>query len=151
MRELHGGGKYNRKDELPYNRITSVSYEERVLHRGSRVLTGLGVMLMLVGLGIPTLSTFPMLATQLIASKIAGIQNALVLPDLATLSIGVYLLASRFPRKLRDGWWQVRGQDLTVDDFHSWQIAGSAKEADLLVSTVRQGISQARNASSINS
>lgn len=91
-----------------------------------------------------------MLASQVIASKVAGLQNSLVLPDLATVSIGVYLLASRFPRKLKEGWWQVKGQGITADDFHGWQISGNAREADQLVNAVKQGISQASKTSGTN-
>ncbi len=150
--ELRSGGKYNRIDELPYNRITSMSYEERVMRRGSRIISGLGIILVLVGVGIPTLSTLlPIFTAQVLVSKIAGFENALVLPDLASVSLGVFLLASRFPRKVKEAWWQVKGQDLTPDTFHGWQIAGNTDGADRLVTAVKDGMLQARKASGTDS
>ncbi len=146
-RELRSGEKYNRIDELPYDRITSMSYEERVLHRGSRFLSLAGITLLLVGLGIPALSTLlPIISAQLQANHISGLQNALAIPDLAGVSLGVFLLANGFPRKVKEGWWQVKGQNLTADDLHGWQIAGNAEGADKLVKEVKERISRARKA-----
>ncbi len=141
--ELLSGGKYNRTDELPYHRITSMSYEERVMTRGSKPLSLLGVALVLVGLGIPALSTLISMIS-FSGNRISGLNNALALPDLAGVSLGVYLLASKFPRKAKDGWWQIKGEELTSDDLRGWQIAANQKGVDELVSAVREGVSRAK-------
>ncbi len=141
--ELRNGGKFNRTDELPYHRITSMSYEERVMSKGSKPLSILGIALVLAGLGIPALSTLISMIP-LPGSKVSGLSNSLALPDLAGVSLGVYLLASKFPRKAKDGWWQIKGEDLTSDDLRGWQIAANQKGVDQLVDTIREGISRAK-------
>lgn len=141
--KLRSGGKLHRIDELPYHRIASLSYEERVISRGSKPLTILGILLLLVGLGLPALtslvSTF---SSQVPGSRIAGLTGALALPDIAGVAIGVALLASKFPRKTKEGWWQVKGQDLTHEDQRGWQVAAGQKGTEELVKAVREGISQ---------
>ncbi len=141
--ELRSGGKYNRTDELPYHRITSMSYEERVMTRGSKPLSIVGVALVMVGLGIPALSTLVSMLP-LSGNNISGLSNSLALPDLAGVSLGVYLLASKFPRKAKEGWWQIKGEDLTSDDLRGWQIAANQKGVDELVGVVREGVSRAK-------
>jgi len=143
--ELRSGGKYNRIDELPYHRITSMSYEERITTRGSKLLSILGVVLVLAGLGIPALSALISMASlQVQGNKIGRLNNALALPDLAGVSLGVYLLASRFPRKAKEGWWQIKGENFAPDELHGWQIASNQKGADELVKAVREGVSLTR-------
>ena len=55
--KLRSGGQYNRVDELPYSRITSMNFEERVMRRGSKPLAILGIVLLIFGLGVPAVST----------------------------------------------------------------------------------------------
>jgi hypothetical protein len=144
--KLRSGGKQNRMDELPYHRISSVSFEERVVTRGSKPLSVLGVFLLLMGLGLPALSGLvSMLNFPGQSARIAGLGESLALPDLAGVAIGVGLLASRFPRSTREGWWQVRGLDLAPEDQRGWQVAAGEKGADDLVRAVREGISRAAN------
>ena len=144
--KLRSGGRQNRIDELPYHRISSVSFEERVVTRGSKPLTVLGLFLLLMGLGLPAFSGLISMANfpgQ--GAKIAGLGESLALPDLAGVAIGVGLLASRFPRSTREGWWQVRGLDLAPEDQRGWQVAAGERGADDLVRAVREGISRAAN------
>ncbi len=110
--------------------------------RGSKPLSIVGVALVMVGLGIPALSTLVSMLP-LSGNSISGLNNSLALPDLAGVSLGVYLLASKFPRKAKEGWWQIKGEDLTSDDLRGWQIAANQKGVDELVGVVREGVSRA--------
>jgi len=144
--KLRSGGRQNRIDELPYHRISSVSFEERVVTRGSKLLSVLGVFLLLMGLGLPALSGFISVVNfpgQ--GARVVGLGESLAVPDLAGVAIGVGLLASRFPRSTREGWWQVRGLDLAPEDQRGWQVAAGERGADDLVRAVREGISRAAN------
>ncbi len=144
--KLRKGGKYNRIEEMPYHRITSMSYEERIMAKGSLVVASLGIILVLLGLGLPAISTFTHVLSGIVnGNSVGGIKNALILPDLATISIGVYLLASKFPRKAKEGWWQIKGQGLTADELHGWQVAANEKGIEKFVSTVKEGMSRTRN------
>ena len=73
--------------------------------------------------------------------------NGLALPGIALVSVGVYLVASKFPRKASEGWWQVKGEDLTAEDLRGWQIAADQKGVEELVSVVREGVSRAKRPS----
>ncbi len=141
--KLRGGGRYNRLDELPYHRIASLSYEERVMRRGSKALSVVGVILLLVGLGIPAVSSLVSIASlQVPGSRIAGLTDSLALPNLAGVALGVGLLVSKFPRRAREGWWQVKGLDLTPEDQRGWQVAAGEKGAEELVRAVKEGVSR---------
>lgn len=143
--KLRNGGQYNRIDELPYSRITSMNYEERVMRRGSKPLSVLGLVLLLFGLGVPAVTTLvSMIPLQSQATRISGLTNELALPGIAIVTVGVYLVASKFPRKASEGWWQVKGEDLTAEDLRGWQIAADQKGVDELVSVVREGVSRAK-------
>jgi hypothetical protein len=143
--KLRNGGQYNRIDELPYSRITSMNYEERVMRRGSKPLSVLGLVLLLFGLGVPAVTTLvSMIPLQSQATRIGGLTNELALPGIAIVTVGVYLVASKFPRKASEVWWQVKGEDLTAEDLRGWQIAADQKGVDELVSVVREGVSRAK-------
>ncbi len=144
--KLRSGGKQNRIDELPYHRISSISFEERVVTRGSKPLSILGAFLLLIGLGLPALSGLISMANFPVQSaRVAGLAQSLAIPNLAGVAVGVGLLASRFPRSTREGWWQVRSLDLAPDDQRGWQVAAGETGADELVRTVREGISRVAN------
>ena len=143
VNELRNGGKYNRKDELPYNRISSVSLEEKVSRRGSWILTGIGLLLLLGGIGIPGLSLIPVSPVHAAARQLSLLMNVSALQSFTLTTIGFVLLASRYPRKTSDEWWQVRGPDLGQDEY-GWQIAGKTAESEKLVETIREGISSTR-------
>ena len=148
--KLRSGGKQHRIDELPYHRITSVSFEERVVTRGSKLLSVLGMFLLLMGLGLPVLSGLvSMVNFPGQGARIAGLGQSLALPDLVGVAVGVGLLASKFPRSTREGWWQVRGLDLAPEDQRGWQVAADQRGADDLVRAVKEGISRAANPSPV--
>ena len=139
--KLRSGSKFNRTDVLPYGRITSLSYEEKVITHGSRVLGALGVILLLFGIAVPALSSVN-LGSVLpgLGGRIPGLTGSLALPSIAGLTVGVALLASKFPRKSRERWWQVKGQDMTLEDQRGWQVAAGEGGAEELVNAVREGI-----------
>ena len=147
--ELRGGGKHNKIDEIPYWRISSVSYEEKVLRRGSHILAIAGMVMVLFGLAMPfalTLSTIQSLLSPLVSSNnLVGARNALLVPDIAMFLAGTLLVATRFPRKIREGWWQVK--DLTGDELFGWQVAANAKGVEKFVNLVKQGIAQSQRSS----
>ncbi len=146
--KLRSGGEHNRVDELPYHRIASLSYEERVIKRGSKPLAALGIILLLAGLGLPALTGLSsMLPLQLQSSRIAGLNGSLALPDIAGVVLGVGLLASKFPRRASEGWWQVKGLDLTPEEQRDWQVAAAGEDAEELVLAVREGMARAVNPS----
>jgi hypothetical protein len=141
--KLRGGGEYNRLDELPYHRIASLSYEERVTTRGSKVLSVAGAILLLVGLGIPAFSSLmSMVSLHVPSSRIAGLTDSLALPNLTVAALGIGLLASKFPRRSKERWWQVKGLDLTPEDQRGWQVAAGEKGAEELVRAVKEGVSR---------
>ena len=147
--KLRGGGKYNRMEELPYHRITSMTYEERIFTRGSLILSGVGILLLLVGLGVPALSTFSQLFSGVArTSNVSVLENALLLPDLAMISLGASLLAFKFPRRHKDGWWQIKGHDQSAGEMHGWQVLASQKGVENFIHTVKEGMSRANNQAS---
>ncbi len=81
-------------------------------------------------------------------ARVAGLTEALAIPNLAGIAVGVGLLASKFPRSTREGWWQVRSLDLAPDDQRGWQVAAGETGADELVRTIRGEISRVANFSS---
>jgi hypothetical protein len=143
--KLRSGGQFNRIDELPYSRITSMNFEERVMRRGSKPLSVVGLVLLLFGLGVPAVTSLvSMIPLQSQAARIGGLTNELALPGIAIVTLGVYLVASKFPRKASEVWWQVKGEDLTAEDLRGWQIAGDHNGVDELVRVVREGVSRAK-------
>lgn len=142
VNELRNGGKYNRKDELPYHRIASVSLEEKVSKRGSWILSSLGVILLLAGIGVPSLSIIPTFPVHVVASRLSILMNAFAFQNLTSSAVGFLLLASRFPRKTTDEWWQIRGYGLGQDEYNGWQISSKSKDSAKLVDAVRDGIAK---------
>ncbi len=144
--ELRGGGTHNKIDEMPYWRISSVDYEEKVLRRGSHILAIAGMVMVLFGLATPfalSLTTIQSLASRLVSSNnLIGFRNALLVPDIAMVLLGVLLVASKFPRKIREGWWQLK--DLTGNQLFEWQIAARARGVENFVNVVREGIARSQ-------
>ncbi len=139
--KLRNGGKHHRIDELPYHRIASLSYEEKVTTRGSKTVTAVGIILLLFGLGLPALTgVVSMLSLQVQGARISGLTDSLAIPNLAGVAIGIALLATKFPRRTSEGWWQVRGEDLSHEDQRGWQVAAGQKGTDELVRAIREGI-----------
>ena len=126
---------------MPYSRITALVHEERVISHGSKPLGILGIMLLLFGLGAPTVGSNLLSLLLIPGSRIAGLTGSFSLPSIAMLFVGVGLIASKFPRRAREGWWQVKGQDMSAEDQRGWQIAGKAKGTEELVRAIKEGIS----------
>ncbi len=148
--ELRDGGKHNRVDDMPYWRVSSVSYEEKVLRRGSRVLAIVGLVMVLFGLGAPvvaSLATVQSLISHMVSSSnLIGVRNALLVPDVATVLLGIALVARKFPRKVREGWWQLK--DLTGNEMFGWQMTARARGIENFVDVVKQGIALSRSSES---
>ncbi len=145
VNEMRNGGKHQRKDELPYSRISSVSHEEKVTRKGSWVLAAVAVVLILAGIGIPGLSMIPSLAGHVTGSRLSILEDGLALQNISSYTIGFLLFALAYPRKTSDKWWQIRGPGLSQDEHNGWQISAGAKESARLVDAVRDGINRSRN------
>ncbi len=144
VNELRNGGKYHRKDQLPYNRIATVSHEKKVTRKGSWILAAVGVVFLLGGIGVPGLSLIPNLPVHVGGSRLSILGNAFSLQNLAISLIGFLLLGSRFPRRSSEEWFQIRAPDLGQDEYNGWQIAASSAKSEKLVETVLDGINRSR-------
>lgn len=140
--QLRGGGKHHKIDELPYWRISSLSYEEKVLRKGSHLLAMAGIVMALFGLGMPvalsltTIQSF--LATLVSSTELIGIRNALLVPNIAMILAGTFLVGATFPRTRREGWWQLKG--LTGNELFGWQVAANARGVKEFINVVKRGI-----------